>query len=210
MSLTHFSSIPHQMKVIYSNPFIKPKPIKFMKQVSHKNVSCKVFQYENFLTYEQCDSIILNTDKYIRFKRKSTNNVSSTCNNGNDIFFQGENQIKYIDKKIECFITGYYGYTSHMLMHVTKYESDQNFEYHTDPIKQSGGDYNNKFTSLIYLNDNFEGGQTIFPHLGINIEPKKGKLVCWYNMKLEQINEDMAHYTTITKGNKYVAVKMFN
>lgn len=210
MSLTNFSGIPHQMKVIYSTPFVKPKPIKFMKQVSHRNISCKIFQHEHFLTDKQCDYIIQNTDKYIRFNKIYTNNLSSVCNNGNDIFFQGENQIKNVDEKLEYFITGYYGHTSNMLMHVTKYEPGQNFEYHTDPIKQTGEYYINKFTSIVYLNDNFEGGETVFPHLGISIKPKTGKLVCWYNMKSNEVNEDMAHYTNDTQGDKYVAVKMFN
>jgi hypothetical protein len=30
--------------------------------------------------------------------------------------------------------------------------------------------------ALIYLNDNFQGGETCFPHLDISIKPKKGQL----------------------------------
>lgn len=37
-------------------------------------------------------------------------------------------------------------------------------------------------TALLYLNDDFEGGETEFPNLGLNIKPKKGRLLLWHNV----------------------------
>lgn len=33
-----------------------------------------------------------------------------------------------------------------------------------------------KFSTVLYLNENFDGGETYFPQHGITIEPKKGRL----------------------------------
>jgi len=37
------------------------------------------------------------------------------------------------------------------------------------------------FTAITYLNDAFEGGATSFPHVGVEIAPKAGRLVLWSN-----------------------------
>ena len=39
-----------------------------------------------------------------------------------------------------------------------------------------------KKTCLIYLNDNFEGGETHFPELNVKIKPRLGKAVVWNNV----------------------------
>jgi prolyl 4-hydroxylase len=36
-------------------------------------------------------------------------------------------------------------------------------------------------TILVYLNDNFKGGETSFPMLDKKIKPEKGKAVIFYN-----------------------------
>jgi len=38
-------------------------------------------------------------------------------------------------------------------------------------------DYNNIFGLIIYLNDNYDGGQIYYPDLGLEIKPKKGSMV---------------------------------
>jgi len=38
------------------------------------------------------------------------------------------------------------------------------------------------YTGLLYLNDNFTGGETEFPRLGIKVKPKAGRLVIWQNI----------------------------
>lgn len=38
------------------------------------------------------------------------------------------------------------------------------------------------YTAILYLNDDFEGGETEFPHLKTSIQPRTGRLVIWQNM----------------------------
>lgn len=37
------------------------------------------------------------------------------------------------------------------------------------------------YTGILYLNDNFEGGETVFPRLDVAISPRAGRLVFWQN-----------------------------
>ena len=57
-----------------------------------------------------------------------------------------------------------------------------NIEYHT--IKQAG---NREWTLLLYLNDNFEGGQTGFPKLNYEVKPRKGMALLFQNMENGEI-----------------------
>ena len=63
-------------------------------------------------------------------------------------------------------------------------------------------------TALLYLNDNFEGGETEFNKQKLSIKPKTGKLVIWNNVDEEnKVNKNMVHAAKkITKGTKYVLV----
>jgi prolyl 4-hydroxylase len=67
---------------------------------------------------------------------------------------------------------------------------------------------NRRMSTLVYLNDDFEGGETDFPQLGIRVEPERGKLVTWDNMT----ESGMLDHTSIHEGMpvisgiKYVAI----
>ena len=66
-------------------------------------------------------------------------------------------------------------------------------------------------TLLFYLNDNFEGGQTVFPravnaqyHDGITIQPEQGKAVLFYNVLPDGNVDDLSQHSSqpVTKGEK--------
>lgn len=64
------------------------------------------------------------------------------------------------------------------------------------------GNYNgfqrNKCSSLIYLNDDYEGGEIFFPQHKIRIKPKKGQLVAF-----EGGHYNIHGVTEVTKGVRY-------
>ena len=66
-------------------------------------------------------------------------------------------------------------------------------------------------TLLIYLNDDFEGGQTVFPravnrqyHEGIQIVPQKGTAILFYNLLPDGNVDDLSQHGSdkVTKGEK--------
>ena len=52
-------------------------------------------------------------------------------------------------------------------------------------------------SGIAYLNDDYEGGHTFFPELGVKIEPKVGKLVVFPS------NIDYKHGVTTVVGERY-------
>ncbi len=84
-----------------------------------------------------------------------------------------------------------------------KYRPDTYFIPHLD----SGGKEHDPrlYTMLIYLNDDFEGGETFFPELGKKIKPKRGTALIFKNMTCydENIAYSIHAGLPVTKGVKY-------
>ena len=73
-------------------------------------------------------------------------------------------------------------------------------------------------TLLLYLNDNFTGGETVFPravntqyHDGIAITPQRGRAVLFYNMLPDGNMNDLSQHSSrpILQGEKWLANCMF-
>ncbi len=55
--------------------------------------------------------------------------------------------------------------------HISKFDPDAEMPSHFDESRP------NDIATLIYLNDNYEGGQLYFPELNIEIKPKTGDMI---------------------------------
>ena len=65
---------------------------------------------------------------------------------------------------------------------VVRYESGQKFDAHYDWGKLSKiGDKQRQYTIFAYLNDVPNGGQTVFPELGLEFAPSRGSALLWRN-----------------------------
>jgi hypothetical protein len=65
---------------------------------------------------------------------------------------------------------------------VTHYESGQGYAPHTD-CRLGGTDKRDRAaTVLVYLEDVDEGGETVFPHLGVTVKPKRGTALIFNGM----------------------------
>jgi prolyl 4-hydroxylase len=64
-------------------------------------------------------------------------------------------------------------------------------------------------TLLVYINDNYTGGQTRFTKLGFSVTPELGKGILFYNIdKDERIIVESEHTgTKVINGNKWIATK---
>ena len=82
-----------------------------------------------------------------------------------------------------------------------RYEPGQHFAVHAD----SGFSYNCTVSSVMYLNDNYEGGELWFPFLDLTYTPVAGDIVIFPSTYI------YAHASKpITSGIKYSAVTMFD
>lgn len=75
---------------------------------------------------------------------------------------------------------------------------------YTDECLNRGGQRTK--TALLYLNDGFAGGNTVFPYYDLTITPKTGKLVIWNNLNEDgSLNMESLHAgQPVESGVKYV------
>ena len=123
----------------------------------------------------------------------------------------------FISRKVFHIIHEVTGYKKDQmeLVHIVKYEIGGEYKPHHDffhanedytveHIAQGG---NRIQTALIYLNDDFEGGETEFPELNLIIKPELGKLVIWDNMVDGKLDYASIHAgLPVKSGVKYIAV----
>lgn len=76
-----------------------------------------------------------------------------------------------------------------------KYEFDQRFKRHIDGRFRRNDQEESRITFMIYLNEDFEGGETSFDQ--VSIQPKTGSALCF-------IHEQKHEGCPVTKGIKYV------
>jgi hypothetical protein len=76
-----------------------------------------------------------------------------------------------------------------------KYELDQRFKRHIDGRFQRNAQEESRITFMIYLNEDFEGGETSFDQ--ISITPKTGSALCF-------IHEQKHEGSPVRNGIKYV------
>lgn len=62
------------------------------------------------------------------------------------------------------------------------------------------------FTSVYYINDDYEGGELCMPVLGVTIKPRANSLILWSH----SWHEDMSHSVkTVISGTRYMSQRFF-
>lgn len=64
---------------------------------------------------------------------------------------------------------------------VMRYSAGQEFKLHHDSL--DGTSNQRVMTILVYLNDGFAGGETLFPHLGLTVAPRRGDAIIFDNVR---------------------------
>jgi prolyl 4-hydroxylase len=100
-----------------------------------------------------------------------------------------------------------------------RYHPGQEFKEHCDWFDTNAGYWQTEverggqrsWTAMVYLNDVEEGGETVFPRLGVSIPPQRGALIIWNNALRDGApNPDTLHAALpVTRGVKYVITKWF-
>ncbi len=105
------------------------------------------------------------------------------------------------------------------LLQGQRYAPEQEYKVHCDyfPAKASywpqmracGGQ--RVWTTMIYLCDVEEGGETEFPRLGLKVPPRRGTLLIWNNMRADgSPNGETLHAALpVIRGTKYVVTKWY-
>lgn len=94
---------------------------------------------------------------------------------------------------------------------VTSYPQGVGYKTHTDCILD-GYDFRDRMgTILVYLQDVAEGGETIFPELGIKVKPTKGMAIVWNNMDERGNCDPLSLHTAneVVDGHKYILQRWY-
>lgn len=156
---------------------------------NNKNYGVKVFQ--DFITDDECNYLInfLDTDKnsYV-IDNKRVINLRPESEKIKNILLKILDKAKKEFNNKDLFITSYM---------ISSYDPGYFMGLHidTEDMREC-----NKVSMVLYLNDDFEGGDIIFPMINFKHSPKSKELVCFLSEPIEN-----AHgVEVIQSGKRYV------
>lgn len=154
-----------------------------MKVIKHAE---GVYEIEGFLDKELVDALLLKCIQNIDWNTIYPGNTIKSM--GNEVFIKME----HVYKKIETFFTD---------IESIIYSSDlrrlTNAEFMFPHVDGGNPDDPKKivFGIAIYLNDDFEGGELIYPDLNLSVTPKAGSMVIH--------DANLKHQVFPVLGNRY-------
>jgi hypothetical protein len=179
----------------------------------------EVHEIPNFLTSEECDRIIaLSKDKLSDSKvysdqedlYQSNSRQSKQCWLEDD-----DNLVKSISDRVKTITNTQNRHQEHL--QVVNYQAGGFFSPHYDACegtttycsRMNGSQGPRYLTFLIYLNDEFEGGETVFPKIKKEVKPKKGKAVIFQSVDQDGviIKEALHGGKPVKNGEKWIANK---
>jgi prolyl 4-hydroxylase len=168
---------------------------------------------DDFLTPEECDEIIKIAEEVglkpsTVYQSSEETHKSDTVSRISEQVWLKDSQSEIV-KKIESKVSELSGMPikNQEDLQVVKYVDNGFFKNHWD-LPDSYKKYQRYMTFLMYLNDDFEGGETVFPKLQTTVFPKKGRVAIFYNSDLEGNKlEDSLHSGNIVKGTKWICTK---
>ena len=183
-------------------------------------ISYKVNEIQNFLTHEECDLIIqiatlkgLSASEVFELGATESETIDINHRNSETVWLVKNNDIvERIAKRISELTN-----TSIDLqedMQCVHYNPGGVFKEHHDAYTDEElveiigqGDRQRYSTFLIYLNDGYTGGETLFPRIRKKIVPEKGKAIYFKNIDSKNviIPESLHVGSRVKTGEKWVA-----
>ena len=191
-----------------------------MKKIQH---TPQIWTIENFLSEEECQNLIIFSEnksyQEATVSLKSGAKMIKNIRNNDRLIYEDEklaqNYWQKLKKICPIFIneivreetqkSEVVGLNPRFRFY--KYESNQRFKKHIDgrvELEKEGQRQESRITFMIYLSDDFEGGQTIFDYKNekneletIKIQPKIGTALCF-------VHEIKHEGKPVPTGTKYV------
>lgn len=163
----------------------------------------KIFTIENFLSKEECEEYIALSEQ-IGYEMAKVNTgivhkVVPQVRNNNRAFYSSDALAQLLWEKSKAFIPEKVGNSIAIglneLFRFYRYQKGQQFRGHFDQSYIRNTAEASYVTFMIYLNDDFEGGETTFQDLWI--EPKQGTALIFLHNLYHSGRE-------VTRGIKYV------
>jgi prolyl 4-hydroxylase len=92
-------------------------------------------------------------------------------------------------------------------LHVLSYEPGEEYKPHFDALP--GVDNQRLMTAIVYLNDGYEGGETVFPELDLTVRGKPGDMILFANVDQAGKRDEKSRHAglPVTSGRKWIATR---
>ena len=170
-----------------------------------------IFTVDNFMSKKECEKIIRKHKKNVKpsMVEGEHGKVRSTLRSSSNTWFEDDDIINKISKHVHRV------YTSTDQIQFAEYKEGEKYNRHYDGWRDNGSEKSNRclaigqrvVTAILYLNDEFTGGNTTFTKLKIDVKPEVGKLLIFHNTydnssKLHELSEHMG--SPVHEGCKYI------
>jgi prolyl 4-hydroxylase len=169
-----------------------------------------IMRFERLLTDDECRQLIETAAPRLRESRL-VNKVVSEVRTSRGMFFEEEESpfIRRIERRVSQLMNVPIEHAEGL--QVLHYGPGQEYKAHHDFFAPgSPAARNNRISTLIlYLNDVEEGGETVFPLLGIAVKPKRGSALYFeYFYRDPALNDLTLHSSVpVVRGEKWVATQ---
>lgn len=201
------------IKIFENNNINDPEKIKegITKDIKILNIKPLIFTVDNFISEEECNHFV-NISKNRKFERGKVHNDYT-----NEFSNARTNSLMWITHDNDEIVGSVCNRISKLInvpieraesVQLINYQETQKYEYHYDAFDKESKEWNNQrlYTTLVYLNEVEEGGETSFQKLGIDVKPKKGTLIFFKNCLDDQKTRDLDSLhagKAVLKGEKF-------
>ncbi len=176
----------------------------------------KVILYHDVFSPEECDNIIASNIPFERSKGYSFQEEASTLTDYRTSFtyFDLKDKFKYITYRCLELAKPHFWFmdfdeSNFEKVQFQRYDVGQEYKPHHDYFNHPGQKptTNDRVASMItYLNDDFEGGNTYFIKLALDVKPVKGSVLFFDYKYIHELNYQTEHAgLPVTKGQKIIA-----
>ena len=164
----------------------------------------QIFIIEDFLTVKECSNYIeraeLQTFEEAKVNMQGHQVMNKMVRNNDRVLFFDENLAKDLWLKLQGFVPSSIGSSIAIglneMFRIYRYEAGQRFKMHRDGSYERNDKEFSVLSFLIYLNDDFEGGETEFRKIA-TVKPETGMALIFHHPVRHEGKE-------IISGVKYV------
>jgi len=146
----------------------------------------------DFLSITECALLIENSERQgyeeAAIDTGNGQEIFKDIRNNDRLFFDDEKLAKKLFEKISLYlpdsIDGWKLYSLNERFRFYRYENEQYFKWHRDGSFKRSYFEVSKITFMIYLNDNYTGGETEFR--GFKVQPKAGSALIFPHQLMHQ------------------------
>lgn len=189
----------------YGDKYAGPKHY-FSDTENHKkatNLATGILVIDNFWTDKECDDFIIKSEALgfepAKVETENGYKLIETVRNNYRIIYEDENLARILWQQVAPFAPSAIGNSEAIglneVFRIYKYQAGQQFRRHKDQSFIRNESEASYYTFMIYLNENFTGGQTVFN--AVTIEPKKRMAILF----LHQLEHEGLE---VKEGVKYV------